>query len=476
MKKTLLCLTTLSLLCSCRVGPHHRVPAIEIEEEWDAAADPIVNASPVSLEELFDDPLLSRYLHLLEQNSPDLQIARTKVFQAYAQRNISAAKLLPFFDLNVNNSGAKPAGGILNSGDSTGGGSSVTGIPLLLKQKSFLVEFDALWEIDFFGKTRREVEGATALVGMEYASYDFTLLTLKSEFARIYFELRENQELLRIINEEASLLEREQRLLKGRFGAGIDAETTYLRTDTLLANLQAQIPPLQSSILKDIYQLSVLIGQTPRSLRAELEASAAPMPTITKTIPVGFPSELIRRRPDIRMAERQLAKAAADVGVAIAQLFPKLTLRGSYGYQDLSIGQASGDGKSWSYATGLLTPIFHAGALRANVSGSKWAHQEAFLNYENSVLKALEETETAIARFVESQKALSKKQAALQNQTRIFKHAKDIFLHGLTNEQALLNQEQELIERRKDVVSQQAVAATSLVALYKALGGGFCDQ
>jgi NodT family efflux transporter outer membrane factor (OMF) lipoprotein len=471
----------LILLCSlsgCRFAPKHCVPHVPIPEEWqkesftsnDIELDPC--GELLSMWELFDDPLLTEYLKSIIYTNLDVKLAYAKVYEAYSMRRMAVATLFPFLDGRVDYHTSKPAGGIL-TGQDTGGGVSPLGmIPLNLKQQSFLADFDAAWELDFFGRRRSEVEAATAFVGMEIENRNLVLVTLLSEFGRTYLELRKQQKNAALFEREINIMMERKEQGEIRLENGLASEQSVLEMDASVRRLKADLATLEGNISSSIYHLSILAGKPPYALVDELKTLSY-FPEMRNKIPVGVPSHLLRRRPDIRRAERQIAQATAEIGVAVGELFPKIVIDGSYGFQNLHLGNLKGQGESYSFGGNLLVPLFHGGKLRANVAKSQWIRKEALIQYENTVIKALEEAESAMVRLIKSKESLEEKYEAYTNQKQMLSHIQDLFDNGLANQIDLLDAQINSLNAEISWITQEGDTGIQLIALYKALGGGW---
>jgi NodT family efflux transporter outer membrane factor (OMF) lipoprotein len=475
-------LMVLLTLSGCRVGPNVCLPCVETAGDWHAEAaveteqTVFTHCNPLELGELFDDPLLIHYLRCLSSQNHDVRLAAAKVREALALRRMSAAKLLPFVDARIAYNTSKPAGGILDSTDPLNqGGGVLGGIPLNLKQQTFIADFDALWEIDLFGKRQNEVESATAFIRMEAASYDAVLVSLLAEFTRTYLELRRAQISRELIEREIQIVKEKIEVVESRLTSGLDTELLVLDSQADLDQLASAIPSLEAEILSLMYRLSVLLGKTPDALTAQLSESRV-IPDVPPTVPIGFPSELLRRRPDIFKAEQGIVKATADVGASVADLFPKLTLTGNYGFQNLHLGNMKGSGESWGIGGGLLTPLFHGGSIKANISRNRWILQEAFIIYEQTVLQALEESESAIARYAKSREAVQSRKNAYDRNRELLGHTQDLYDNGLANRVRLEESKLNEIKAEREWINEEIDSQIHLVALYKALGGSFCDN
>lgn len=468
MKKTL----SLGFLCAlsgCNLGPPHSVPYVDTSTHWQVQEETEVFSSenPLALGELFNDALLKDYLKALLLQNPDARIASLKVCEAFALRQMSAAKLYPFIDGRVAYFAAKPAGGILQAD-----GVDAIGIPLNIKQQTFIADFDAIWEIDLFGRNQREMESAIAFVEMERASYDSLLISLSAEFTRTYLELRRAQNNLALLSEQVQLLQEKKERIQERLAYGLDAALEVLNIEVLIDNLSLEIFYNEGEMRSFMYRLAVFLGKTPTALMADLQENAH-IPQIKERIPLGFPSELLRRRPDISYAEKQAAQATADLGVSIADLFPKLSLRGNLGFENLHLGNTRGSGESFGFGGNFLTPLFHGGSLKAHVQKNQCIRQQTLINYEAVVLRALEESESAIMRFFKSKQMDEKKRSAYAKEEMLFNHMHARYQHGLANHVQLIDSKLSLLKEQKEHINAQIDSEIKLVALYKALGGSF---
>lgn len=454
----------------CRVGPRHSVPEVEISENWQSdSLSTLSCGSLLEVGELFDDCLLNTYLEQLLHDNYDLKRASIKICEAFALRDISAAKLLPFIDGRIAYNSAKPAGGILQPGDFSSGS---VGIPLNIKQQTFISDFDAFWEIDLFGGRQREVESATASIQMERASYHDLIVSLTAEFSRTYLKLRERQKRLELVRKERDVLKEIVEEYQKRLDQGLDSEFFLLDSEKDYEQLAAEVPMLEGEILSLIYHLSILLGKPPEALVKEL-SSAAELPQMISVIPVGFPSDLLRRRPDIRFAERQIAKATADVGVAVADLFPKFTLTGNYGFQNLHLGNTRGNGESWGYGGNLITPFFHGGSLKANVKRFQFIRMESLMAYEQAVLRALEESESTIASFLKSRESTQNREKGWMRADQLFAHGERLYEMGLSDTLRLLERKRRAIQAEREWATSYVETEIQLIALYKSLGSGW---
>jgi NodT family efflux transporter outer membrane factor (OMF) lipoprotein len=296
---------------------------------------------------------------------------------------------------------------------------------------------------------------------------------LLAEVARNYVEVRGFQRRLAIAQENLKAQQDTLELTRARFNAGLTSELDVTQAASQLATTQSQIPPLETTLKQGIHQLGVLLGQAPGVLLEEL-STAAPIPTVPPEVPVGLPAELLRRRPDIRRAERQLAAATARIGVAEANLYPKLSLTGSLGLESLNLGDLpKGASRFWAVGPTLSWPIFDAGRIRANIAVQDARTDQQFSTYQQTVLTALEEVENALVAYSREQVRRAQLVEAVEANQQAVALANDLYRNGLSTFLNVLDSERALFSSQSDLAQSKAIVSTDVVALYKALGGGW---
>ena len=272
-----------------------------------------------------------------------------------------------------------------------------------LKTTVYQAGFDASWEIDVFGGTRRATESARAQVAAAQFGEREVLVTLLGEVARNYVEARGYQRRLEIARDNIRAQEQSLAIVQNRFTNGLTSDLDVQQASTVLATTRAVVPALETALAASIHRLGVLLGQTPESLETEL-AAVAPIPAAPPVVPVGLPSELLLRRPDVALAERQLAAATANIGVAKADLFPKFYLTGVAGFEGISADDWFKSGsRFWSVGPAVQWRIFDAGRIRANIKVQNARQEQALASYENTALSAFEDVENALTAYAKEQ-------------------------------------------------------------------------
>jgi outer membrane protein, multidrug efflux system len=470
MIRHLLAFFTAILLSGCAVGPDYRTPVVLVPKQWHETSTTSKLAQPDKWWQTFHDKELNQLITEAIAANLDLKLALERVKDARAQRWATIAAGLPSVQAKStlsrrlnNSSGASQPGGA-TSGGGFGFGNQHINI--------FQLGFDAQWELDFFGGVRRAVEAADATVDSEVENSRNVLVTLLGDVARNYFELRVNQQLVEITRKNLSAQRDTQALTEVRQQSGLTSLLDAAQAQALADTTEAQLPNYEVLVKQSVHALSVLLGREPGALAVRLERQTT-IPTITTTVIPDLPSELLKRRPDIRHAERQLAYANASVGVATAELYPKINLAAFLGLQNTTITDFTPIGKSWSAASTITMPIFNWGKLNANIRSKKAQFEQAFLTYQSTVLAAFQEVEDALIAYSKEQerhKALAQAVAANQLAVQL---ATERYEKGLTGFIDVLQTQQALFQAESNLSTSNARLSTDLVALYKALGGGW---
>ena len=393
------------LLLGCKVGPNYRPPNTHVASSWHVQKPepttmsttlPVADRSVTSEVPLevtqwwmgFNDPELNTLITRAVASNLDLRIVSDRLRQARASRAITAAGLYPTVNSNAR----------YDRSHSRGSGS-----PPDSSTDFFQGGFDASWEVDIFGGLRRSIEAADANYGAAIEDRRDALVTLLAEVAIDYIDLRSSQREIAIARANLDVQLRTQEVTRLRIVGGFAASLDVANSEAVVASTAAQLPVLETSVSQSIYALSVLLGQEPEALEAELQIDA-PVPTTPPEVPIGLPSDLLRRRPDVRRAERQLAAATANIGVATAQLFPAFSLTGNLGLQNQKFSNAFDlTSRYWSVGPSVSWPIFDFGRLRANIDVQNAVQREALSVYQRTVLIALQDVKSALVAYAKEQ-------------------------------------------------------------------------
>ncbi len=452
---------TASLVACTAVGPDYSAPHIDMPAQWGEATGAISPASGAAMHRwwtLFQDPVLDSLVARALATNLDLRIAETRIREARAQRRLTAAAGMPALDIGGSYTNSRRSENIPSGGSS---------------QDLFQTDFDAGWEIDVFGGIRRQIEAADAVLAATVEDQRDVLVTLEAEVARNYFELRASQQRLAIALENIRIQEQTVELVRNKFQIGLGSELETVQAETLLSLTKAEVPALESSATLARHQLALLIGQPPQSLKAQL-AKSARLPLVPPQLPDTLPSDLLRQRPDIRAAERQLAAATATVGAATAALFPRFSLSALIGVQSISLSDLVTRGsRFWTVGPAVQWPLFDGGKARATIEISEARRDRARATYEKTVLAALAETENALVAFDREQATQKMLAEAVLTSQRAMIIARGQYKAGITNFLNVLQSENALYQSQDKLAQSSQRLAVDLIALYKSLGGGW---
>lgn len=498
-------------LAGCVSGPDYARPETKLPTAWDAALAGGVLSGDADVArwwEQMNDPQLNELIAQATSGSPDVRLAEARLREARAARGVTETGLWPTasvsggYNLEGSPEQSTPAGSPVSGGLSVGPGGlsrnvtvrgrnltinrsvsaagATTGVTYTPGSESpdrtqdlFVAGFDAGWELDLFGSTQRAIEAADAEIAAAQERLRSVSVSLAAEVGLNYIDLRSAQNRLHITRQNIDAQNQSVRLTKARYDAGLNSELDTVRASALLSGTESQVPLLETAIQTAAHRLSVLTGQAPGVLRAQLEVDGA-IPTAPTAIPVGLPSELLLRRPDIRAAERELAAATARIGVAVADLYPKFRLTGGISGKDGDLGSLlSSSSRAWSLGPSVSWPVFDGGRIRANIQVQNARQEQAIAVYEQSILLALEEVENGLVSFAKEQLRRESLAAAVESNRKAVRIANERYVQGLEDFLSVLNAQQQLFESEDRLVQSQSLVLTNLIALYKALGGGW---
>jgi outer membrane protein, multidrug efflux system len=466
-------LATVVALAGCTVGPDYAVPKTAAPTQWSSTLEGGIKAEqPRDLARWWatlNDAQLNSLIERAMAGNLDLRDAQARVLEARAQRGVIAADGLPQVDANASYSRSRAS-------ENAGLKSQTGGVGQFQPPEGndlYLVGFDAGWELDLFGRNRRGIEAADADIAAAVESERDVLVTLLSEVARNYIEVRSFQNRLKITRSNIAVQKDTVDLARSRSAAGVTSELDLARAEAQLSATTSALPSLEIGLAQAVHRLGVLLGREPGSVREELSA-AAPIPNAPEELPVGLPSDLLRRRPDIRKAERDAAAATARIGVATADLFPRISLIGSLGLESTQIGSLpSGDSRFWSIGPSLTWAVFDAGRIRSNIKVRESIKDQSLIGYERTVLTAFEEVENSLVAYGrELVRRQSLTQAVAADQ-RSVEMAKELNARGLTDFLSVLDAQRQLFIDQEQLAVSERNVAVNLVAVYKALGGGW---
>jgi NodT family efflux transporter outer membrane factor (OMF) lipoprotein len=459
-------------LAGCAVGPDYTRPAAPSEAAWSAPLAPGVDTRTPDAEALarfwmrLDDPLLSSLVERALAGSPSLHEALARLREARARRMVARAGLLPQLDAfgSTSRSHAGGEAGGSFSGVPTGGGGD---------RSLYQAGLDASWELDLFGGRRRELEAATAHLEASEEDVRDVRVSLTSELALAYVELRALQARTALAQANVDTQTETFEIAGWRAEAGLTNALDVDQARAELGETRAAVPLLESALAAARHRVAVLCGEPPDALLAELEP-VRPTPVAPLELAVGVPADTLLRRPDVRRAERELAAQTARVGVATAARYPSVALVGSIGLEALSRSElfASGAGTS-AFRSSLSQVIFDFGRLKAQVDAEDALREQALERFRATVLAALEEVENALVAYANEQERRTALVDAAAAAERAAALSRDLYASGLVDFENVLVAQRSVFTLQDALATSEAEVTSNLVRLYKALGGGW---
>jgi len=525
------------VLAGCTVGPNYTEPSPSLGTAYgevrqapsspggkmaDGRIVPVADA-PERWWALFEDPELNALVDRALKDNRDLKQAVLRIRQARAERAMIGATLLPEVDTTAGYQRGRGSQNVIlplgGSGSGGSGATSGTGTPSSAKSAAplghsqavseaggsapalpssssaappggpasplgegglpgattnlFQAGFDATWELDFFGVTRRAVEAANAEVDAATEAGRSIAVTLLAEVATTYMEVRADQTRMALARRNLSSQRETWEVLKDRARTGFATDLDVAQQAALVATTEAILPSLEMADREAVHALAFMMGADPNALDAELGRPAA-LPPLPPAVPVGVPSDLLRRRPDVRQAERQLAAATAEVAIARGQLFPQFSLTGAVGL-DSSTPKTLLDWSSryYSISPGVRWPILDWGRVRAGIRVQNELQEQAFVAYQTAVAQALRDVEDSLVRYQGEQTRMEALTRAVSESREARDSAHAELLEGLVDERLTLEADRAVLQNEDALAQSQAMIRTDLISLYKALGGGW---
>lgn len=466
------------LLAGCTVGPNSKRPQVSVPQQWTVAPARGTSTELPKKDDWwssFQDPELNSLIERALNENLDLKLALERVQEARAARGIARSGYFPSVGANV--SATRLRGGfnqgVIRAVPSSTDSNARPSLISPFETNVFQGNLSASWELDVFGGNRRGVQAATADVAAAEENRRDVMVILLGDVGRDYAQLRGFQRRLEIAEKNIKTQQETFDLTAVRAKAGLATELDVSRAAAQLESTKAVVPSLLAGIDVSIHRLSVLLGEEPGALRVELEKSE-PIPAAEPDVEVGLPSDLLKRRPDIRRAEAQVAAATARVGEAKADLFPRFVLTGTAGRQatqlhDLTLGL----GNFFGVGPGISLPIFTGGRIRSNIAVQKSRQRGALIGYQAAVLKALEEVQDSLVEYSQEQERRDHLSQAVGQSQLAVALASEQYRAGLVDFLAVLDAQRELYAHEDELVQSQTSVTTNLVALYRALGGGW---
>ncbi|MBM4069379.1 MAG: TolC family protein [Planctomycetes bacterium] len=444
-----------------KVGPNYGKPPASLAQAWIGVEDPRVHGPPPrdgNWWEVFQDPILTSLINRAYQQNPNLLAVGTRVLQARGQQAIAVGKLLP---QNQQVLGLYPYG-------------TIDGVPTQIN----VTAFNLTWEVDFWGKYRRQIESSNAKLDASIDNYDDALVTLLADVATQYVEFRIAQQRIKIARNNLESQEKVVAVAERQQKVGTTTALDAQQLRTLMEQTRSTIPALQIALGRANDKLCILLGEPPHDLEPELgpgpDLDSLPMPMTPAVVAAGIPADLLRRRPDVRSAEREVASQSAQIGVAKADLYPGMSIGTALGHANLLLGPMLGSSGFLAFVTPQFTWNFlNYGRICNNIHVQEARTQELIASYQNKVLTASQEVQTALRGFLRSQEqadALARGVAAALAATRI-EQARFGAIKADVNR--LFNLENSQLQAQDQLAIAQGNIALYLINVYRSLGGGW---
>ena len=461
----LLALSLCIFAAGCAVGPDYKMPDISLPESWPGSAKAAPDAKIAVEQEWwqhFNDPILDQFIQKADTDNFDLKIATARLSEARAARATASSNFLP--TVNIIGSDERQANRIAFPGN----------IPGLTKPfNTFQAGFDASWEPDVFGGKRRAYESSSAEFESAEASRDAARVSLLAEVARTYVDIRQYQAQLTITTETISAEQKTVSIVNERYRTGNSAQLDLNQAKAQLEQVQTQLPYYQNLLAQAEYSMDVLLGEQPGYTHKITEAKIA-VPVSDKEMVLAAPADVIANRRDVRMAERDLASATAQQGVAVAQFFPDISLSGFVGLLNVDAGHLLESGsKSWSGGGNILLPILNYGKLSANLDAADAKQQEALATYQRSIISALSDVAKAVTAYTKQEEYRQALLKTVKDNRAVASIAHTRYREGLSSFIDVLDAERTLYASESQLVQSNAQATQNLIAVYKSLGGGW---
>jgi NodT family efflux transporter outer membrane factor (OMF) lipoprotein len=449
------------------VGPNYRPPRAAVADRWIDAGDRSLRGRcgpPARWWAVFDDPMLNRLVAAAARQNLSLRVAGLRILEARAQLGVANGELFPQQQAAI---------GQYNWNRYSDSAYPFDIFPIKRQFDDWQVGFNAAWELDFWGRFRRGIEAADASLDAQIDGYDDVLVLLQAEVAANYIQMRSLRKRIELARQNAELQQKTLRLVELRYDKGLVTDLDVQRAKANLAATRALIPLLEIGSRKAQNRLCILMAMPPRDLRPLLGASAT-IPQAPAEVVVGIPADLLRRRPDVRRAEREAAVQSARIGMAEAEFYPHIAITGTIGFeaedffrvfQGGSLAAVMGPGFRWN--------ILNYGRIRNAVRAQDARFRQAVATYQETVLRANEEAENAVTSYLRDRDRAASLDAAATATAKAAAVAVLQYEKGLVDYEPVLDTQRELVRQQDAVAESRGQVAVDLVALYKALAGGW---
>ena len=455
------------VICGCTVGPDYVKPDMPAPDAWHAELTKGINSGQADFQDwwrVFNDPVLDDLIQRAAENNYDLQKAIAKIEESRALRASARGEYWPNIDgtgsysrARVSESGLVPAANPAQTNLHGLGGS-------------------AAWEIDLFGRISRSVESVDATYQASVEDYRDVLVSLYAEVATSYVDLRSIQARLKYAQDNVTLQKKTVDLTRQRFQVELVPQLDVFQAQLNLANTESTIPTLRTLETKALNRLATLIGVHPGTLNAEL-SKAASIPIAPRELIIGIPAEILRHRPDIRKAERQLAAQTAQIGVATAELYPSFSLNGTFVLESTEFSDVTSWGsRKYGFGPSFSWNIFDGNRVQSNIQIQEARTEQLLATYKQTVLSGLEEVENSMVSYAQELDRMEALERAVFAADKSAELVEIRYINNLSDFQNVLDMQRSLSTQQDSLADSQGAVVQNLISLYKALGGGWQRQ
>jgi len=462
-----ICLALGALLAGCTVGPDYEPPETYVPDDWHQEVVQGLGDGTGSLHTWWTtlgDPMLESLIDRAAANNRELHVAIGRIAEAQALYGFSRGERYPDFDAAGAVQRQRSSADFRPKDPATGNRSDST-------ETFRSLGFDATWEIDLWGRITRSIESAEAGYESSIENYRDVLVVLFSDVATTYIQARAFQERIEFAEGNIKTQEGSLRLTSDRFRAELVGKLDVRQAELNLATTEAFVPLLRQELMFTINRLSVLVGEPPGPLQEQM-LIPKPVPEGTLDVTAGVPADLLRQRPDVRQAERDLAAASAQIGVATADLYPRFSLTGFFAFEGTADIFDSSK-QAWAIGPAVRWNLFDGGRVRSAIKAEEARTEQAFANYENTVFVAIEEVENAMTAYVEEQIRRESLRRSVTAASESVKLVNTLYRTGLTDFQNVLDTERSLFQQEDALAESEGLVSENLVRIYRTLGGGW---
>lgn len=456
-------------ISGCKVGPDYVRPEYEVPDQWHQSAVKGLEDGSADLQTwwtVFGDPVLEKLIEQGRAENLELQIACARVMETRAMLGVASGEYWPRID----------AAGSYSRSRVSENGLTAPAAGRADQMNLHSIGVDSSWEIDVFGRISRSVESAQASMEASVEDYRDVLVSLYSQIAQIYIDIRSLQTRIQYARDNVTLQRDTLQLTQDRREAGLVPQLDVEQAKLVLAVTESTIPLLRQLESQAIHRLSVLLGQPPGTLYNKL-STTSDIPAVPEKVIAGLPAELLRQRPDIRRAERALATETAEIGVATAGLYPAFSLSGTFALEAQQIKDVgSWNSRTWGFGPAMRWSLFDGNRIRSSIKVQEAQAQQALLNYEHIVLRALEEVENAMVAYKEEQQRFGALQRSVAAARKSMELVGTLYKNGLTDFQNVLDMQRALTTEQDKLAESEGQVVKNLVGLYKSLGGGWSAE